>query len=897
LLILKVFSFYMRWHQYIKSQIEAEVKTNLEKGLSFAEAEKRLKENGPNLLPEKPPESWWVIFFRQFKSPLIYILLVCAIIIFYLGETADSIIIAVVLLINALIGAVQEGRAGKILQSLKKLSFAEATVIRDGKEIIVPEAEIVMGDVLELSEGQRVVADARLIFSNNLKVDESALTGESGPVNKHETVLHEENLPASSQHNVIFKGTAVLSGFGRAVVVSVGAATEMGKISRALLMPEEQMPLQKNIKALSKFIIYFVAAVSVALFTLGIQANIPPREMFSIVVSLALSVIPEGLPVILTLILAHGVWRMSKKNALVKKLQAVEALGQATILAVDKTGTITENQMVVKQLFVAGKIYKVTGDGYEPKGFVLLGDAVQTNSPDVKMAATIAGLTGKAAVQLMEATQTYKVSGDPTEAAMLVFAEKLGLSRDNLKEHYKESGEIPFEHKNKYHAVFYEHQQKVFCAVAGAPEVILNSSTAVMENGQSRSKTGADEKVCAEVLEEFAQKGLRVVAFGYKLLEKTHALDNIDNLIFGGFYGIEDAVRPQAKTSVMAAQQAGLKVVMITGDFKITARAIAQEAGIFKAGDEILTGDQLAQLSPNELDEKLQKVSVFARVTPEDKMKIIKAYKGAGQIIAMTGDGVNDAPSLVAADLGVAMGKIGTEVAKEAADIVLLDDNLRSIVTAIKEGRVMRANIKKALQFLFSTSLGELLTISISILLGLPLPVTAVQILWLNLITDPLSGAALALEEEEEDVLKKRESPLGRFFVSPSTLTHMVIIGLIMAVGAIYIYNQYYFVNSLKAQTMALTLLAAFQWYNAFNCRFIKQSVFNKRIFGNKYIWLAFLVNAFVQVLAVHNGWFNKILKTTPLTLAEWVTVLCLALAVIFVDEVRKFFLRRRPIS
>ena len=887
----------MLWHQYTKNQIETELKTSVLTGLSESEAKKRLLEQGPNLLPARPPESWLVIFARQFKSPLIYILVACSVIIFLLGEISDAIIIAVVLLVNAIIGTVQEGRAGKILENLKKLSSAEATVLREGREVIVPEAEVVLGDVLMLLEGQRVVADARVIFCNNLRLDESALTGESGPVPKRDAVLPEEKLHPGARHNMIFKGTAVLAGFGQAVVVGIGKNTEMGKISQALLLPEEEMPLQKNIKILSKWIIYFVFAMSAGLFFLGVYSNIPPREMFAVVVSLALSIIPEGLPVILTLILAHGVWRMSKKNALVKKLQAVEALGQANILAVDKTGTITENQMVVKELYVGRKIYQITGNGYEPKGQAYLGGALVLDNPDITMVATIAGLSGKATVQFMEQAEVYKISGDPTEAAMLVLAEKMGFSKEQLLLHYEETAEIPFESKNKHHAVFYNHEGRIFCAVSGAPEIILEHSTHVLENGASSALKAADHKQLSEVLEEFAGKGLRVVAFGYKYLPKSYALDNIDDLIFGGFLGIEDAIRPQARAAVLAAEEAGLKVVMITGDLRATAKAIAKEAGIFKAGDEVITGSQLSELAESSLAEKLDRVSVFARVMPEDKMQIIKAYKQAGHIIAMTGDGVNDAPSLVAADLGVAMGKIGTEVAKAAADIVLLDDNLQSIVTAIKEGRVMRANIKKALQFLFSTSLGELLTISISLLLRLPLPVTAVQILWLNLITDPLSGAALALEKEEGDVLDRREFGLGKFFVDAESLVHMAVIGLIMAAGAIYIFNLYYFSDPVKAQTMALTLLAVFQWYNSFNCRFSRQSIFHKRIFSNKYVWLALGVNFILQLLAVNSAWFNKFLKTAPLNLSDWLTVFALGFAVILADETRKWFLRRKKPS
>lgn len=882
----------MQWYQYSKNQIETELKTSAESGLTAAEAKLRLAQYGLNKLPETPPESWAALFFRQFKSPLIYILLICSVIIYFLGQLTDSIIILVVLLVNAAIGTVQEGRAGRMLQSLKKLSSADATVIRDGLELILPETEVTVGDILILQEGQLVAADCRVIFSQNLSLNESMLTGESAAVFKSTAVLTENNLPASSRHNMVFKGTAVLGGYGKMVVVAVGINTEVGKISQLLLQPEEPMPLQKNINALTRIIIYIVGIISVCLFILGVITGRDPREMFSLVVSLAISVIPEGLPLILTIILAHGVWRLSKKNALVKKLQAVEALGQAKVIAVDKTGTITENQMIIKVLFCGKKIFRVTGNGYEPKGAIFLGDKAQNNNADITMAATVASLANKASVQFVEESGSYKVSGDPTEAAMLVFGEKFGFPKEMSLEHYKETGEIPFEHKNKYRAVFYEHESRIFCAVAGAPEVILAYCAYFQENGVIREKTAQDQKYFEQAVDKFSARGLRVVGFAFKHLAKGHLLDKVGDLVFGGFFGIEDSIRPEAKKAVEFAQSSGVKVVMITGDLKNTAKAIAKEVGIFREGDIILTGAELLELGPKQLAEKLPDVSVFARVSPEDKIQIIRAYKALNLVVAMTGDGVNDAPSLVAADLGVAMGKIGTEVAKQAADIVLLDDNLHSIVTAIKEGRVMYANIKKALQFLFSTSLGELLTIVICIFFGLPLPVTAVQILWLNLITDPLSGAALALEKEEGGEAGQKKTKLSKYFLDFPALSHMVIVGLVMAGGAIYIHSLYYQISSAKASTLALTLLAVYQWLNAFNCRFVSQSLFNKRIFGNFYVWLTFAANLGLQVLAVGNPWFNKILGTTPLNFSEWIIIFGLGFSVILADELRKWFYR-----
>ena len=879
----------MRWYQFSKTQIISELGTNLETGLSRAEAQARFLKYGSNTLPENEPDSWVKVFIRQFQSPLIYILLVCALIVYFLGEVVDAGIIIVVVVSNAGIGAVQEGKSNKVLRSLKKLTQAEAAVLRDSAEQIIPESEVVVGDILVLSEGQKIAADCRVLVGYNLVLDESAFTGETGGVLKKDQVLSEADLPVSGQHNMAFKGTNILTGNGRAVVVAVGAATELGKISKSLLQPEEEIPLQKNIRLLSRVIIYAIVLVSAGLFALGLSAGKGFREMFALVVSLAVSVVPEGLPLVLTVILASGVWRMSKRNALVKKLQAVEALGQAKVIAVDKTGTITRNQMVVKQVYAGGKVFSITGDGYVPAGKAYADGKEESASADLHLAALISSLASKATVQLNEQTGNYKVAGDPTEAAMSVLGEKLGCPRESQFAAYHEVAEIPFDYKNKYRAVFYEHEDKIFCTVSGAPEVVLKHSAHILENGRIKAFLDQEKKQAEDMLEEFSSRAFRVVAFGFKYQPKTHPADNIADLVFGGFYGIEDTIRPEAKGSVRRAEKEGVRIVMVTGDLKNTAKAIAREAGIFKEGDLVLTGAELLQMGEEDLAKKLPHVSVFARVTPEDKMKIIRAYKKAGLIIAMTGDGVNDAPSLMAADLGVAMGRIGTEVAKEAADIVLLDDNLDSIVAAIKEGRVMYENIKKSLQFLFSTSMGELLVIVCALLFALPVPLTAVQILWMNLITDSLIAAALALEKEEPE---NHQLERSKYFMDGPALVHVAMVAGLMTAGGLYIFNLYYPMGSVKAMTMVLTLLCIYQWYNGLNCRFTQKSILNKRLFGNGYLWLAIAVNLGLQLFAVYNPFMQSILKTTSLTWQEWVVAGGLGLTIILAEELRKLVWR-----
>ncbi len=883
----------MFFYQYTKTQIEKELDTSIERGLSQSEAESRLLKYGENTLPETKPEIWFYMFFRQFKNPLIYILAVCSVIVYVLGDRADSLIILVVLLFNAGIGAIQEGRSQNTLRSLKRLSDAEATVMRGGEEEIVGEKEVVPGDILVLQEGQKVVADARVIHSSNLSSDEASLTGESGAVLKSERELAETNLSASAQKNMVFKGTNILAGNGLAVVVGTGVSTEIGKISKAVSsLTNTEIPLQKNIRRLSRLIIYAVLAISTALFFLGLFFNRDPKEMFGIVVSLAVSMIPEGLPLVLTLILVTGVYRMSKRNALIKKLQAVEALGQARVIAVDKTGTITKNEMAVKKLYTDGKIYAVTGSGYDPKGHLELAGTKVEAMGDLVLVAKIASLASRATVRFLPSEGVFKVSGDPTEAAMQVLGDKLGFSRQTLFNEFKEIAEIPFDYKTKFRAVFYENRGRLFCAVAGAPEILMEQAEKYQDVGEVKALSPAIKKNLDAVVEEFSHDGLRVVAFGYKFLANNQPTTDIHGLIFGGFFGIEDAARPEAEDAVKRAQEAGVKVVMITGDHKQTARAIAGEAGIYREGDEIITGVDLAKITPEVLAKNLLKVSVFARVTPEDKMKIIQAYKHAGLVIAMTGDGVNDAPSLVAADLGVAMGRIGTEVAKEAADIVLMDDNLASIVAAIEEGRAMYRNIQKSLLFLFSTSAGELLTIVAALVLYMPMPVLAVQILWLNLITDPLIGTALALDRKEPGLLQKKFEKLPKYFMTKAMLAQMVLVAASMAAGTLYLFSFYHAVDYWKGVTVSLTTLAVFQWYNGFNCQFLSDSIFSKSIFRNPYLWIALLGNVGLQSLAIYTPFMQKILKTTPLTLAEWGMILGVSLLVILVEEIRKLVYR-----
>jgi len=867
-------------------------------GLSAAEAARRLREGGGNVLPEKKPDSLAVIFVRQFKSPLIYILLGAAATVFLMGETVDATIILAVLLFNAIVGTFQEGKAQNTLRALRRLVETKAIVLRDEKELIISDSEVVVGDILILPEGAKVAADARLILARNFRTDESTLTGESEPVDKIDGVLSGKDRQTADQNNMVFKGTTVVAGSGKAVVVATGVKTAIGKIAEAVSSIDSEVPLKSNIERLSRAIIVVVFVVGAAIFLLGLFQGYSIRTMFSTVVSLAVSIIPEGLPIVMTLILATGVWRMSKRNALVKELQAVEALGQANVIAVDKTGTITRNELVIQEVWVDGLLYRIDGAGYEPKGEVRLNGTVidPAESPGLLYAGKCAAFCASGRALYSEEESRWRVSGDPTEAAMFVFGQKVGFHKDNLEHTSPLVGELPFDYKLKYHGTLHSHEGKNFLTIVGAPEEVLNLSTSLWREGTHHPLERHDKEAIEKMVTEMSSKGLRVIAFAVDNDSHISTMEprHIGKLTFVGLYGMKDALREEVKDAMQRAGEAGIRVVMITGDHTLTARAIGKEAGIYHAGDLVLTGSDIDSLSDLELAEKLAKTSVFARVTPEHKLRIINAYKKRGEIIAMTGDGVNDAPSLVAADLGVSMGRMGTEVAKEASDIVLLDDNFGSIVSAVEEGRGIYQSIRRVVLYLFSTGAGETLTLIGAMLLGLPIPLLAAQIIWLNFVTDGFLDVALAMEPKEKGLLTQKFSRPKKYLVDGAMFRRIILVAIVMTIGTLYLFKDYVGADMTKAWTISLTTLAVFQWFNAWNCRSDTKSIFQMDLFSNKYLIGATGIVIVLQFLALHTPFLQSILHTTPLTLYEWVTIIIVASSILVAEEVRKAYARLR---
>jgi Ca2+-transporting ATPase len=881
----------MNFWEFDLEDLKQELNTDFDFGLNSEEVKKRIEKYGLNKLPEEKKESFLKIFFDQFKSPLIYILLIASVIVYLIGDLKDSLIILFVLIFNAFIGSFEEIKAQNALLALKKFVQTKTTVLREGKEIIIDSSELVPGDIVFIKEGEKIPADARIIKSNNLKVNEASLTGESIPVHKSEKVIHKKELAIQERNNMVFMGTAVVFGNAKVCVVATGINSFIGQISQKILHIDTEIPLKKDLRYFSRILVLIILFSILILFNLGIYFGKSIKEMFAISVALAVSMIPEGLPVLFTIVLAKGVLDMAQKNALVKKLQAVESLGQVKVIAVDKTGTLTRNELIIRKIFINNRVFDVSGVGYESNGFITLeSKKINLNeNAEVLLAGKIAIFSGDAILKFNEQDKVWQVFGDPTEAAMIVFGEKIGFKKDEIENKNPKLIEEPFDYQKKYHLVLRKFKDKEnFLSITGAPEVILELCSKIYLNGKNYKLDKNIKEDLRKKFENFSEQGFRVIAFGYKTT-KNENLD-LKDLIFCGFYLIEDSLRPEIKEAISKIKAAGIKIVMITGDHKLTAIAIAREAGILDKNFRVLTGKEIDEMSDDALFQMVKEVSIFSRVTPDHKLKIIEAYRKNGITIAMTGDGVNDVPPLLAADLGVAMGKIGTEVTKESADIVLLDDNFGTIVDAIFEGRMIYKNIQKIILLLVSTSFGELLSITAGVLLGFPQIILPAQILWLNLVTDPFMGFGLAFEKEDENILKNKFKR-SRYLIDKLMALRIGLVGLVMMLGTIYAFTLFYNFSLLKAQTMALLVLSIFQWFNAFNCKSENKSVF-KNIFSNKNLIFSLMIVLILQIAAIYLPFMQKILNTTPLSLFDWIFGVTISFSIILIEELRKFAFR-----
>lgn len=874
----------IKWYSKTSDEVLKELATDLG-GLSSDEAKRRAEKYGLNVLPEGKMDSLFVIFLRQFKSPLIYLLLAAMLVMGVLGEWADAVSILVVLVLNAVIGCFQEGKAQNTLKALKQLVTTNATVMRDGKEIVIPDSEVVVGDILVLQEGEKITADARVINSTSLSANEAALTGESLPVLKDvDAIAVENNLAAFAQSNMVFKGTDIVMGSGLAVAVNTGINTEIGRISVSVSGEQTQMPLQVQIEKFSEKILWAVGVFSVLLFGIGIFTGKGYQEMFFTVVALSVSIVPEGLPVVITLVLATGVWRMSKRNALIKKLQAVESLGQATIIASDKTGTLTRNELQVEKILCDHTVFEIKGYGYDPNGQVILNGSPTAPllHPILQNAALTATLCTKASVKWSEKNKKWEVVGDPTEAALIVFAKRLGLNKESLVSKYQLLAEIPFDYNRKFRAVVYAYGGHSAMYVVGAPEVVINKCALPAE----------EKERILKMADEFAKQGLRVLAGAYREDVKNVTGNELPELTYAAVFALSDSLHEEVPETVAKLDAAGARVVMITGDNPLTAESIGRKAGIFTDGDLIMTGKELEDLKESDVLHKLPKVSVFARVTPEHKLKLIELYRRLGNTVAMTGDGVNDAPALVKADLGIAMGITGTSVTKEAADIILLDDKLSSVAAAVEEGRSIYQTIRKVIIYLFSTNVGEAGVITLAILFAMPLPLLPTQIIWMNFVTDGFLTIALGMEKKESGLLGMK--PKKGSLLDKQMLFEIVIMSIPMIIGSLLLFSHYYKTDLDKAVSITLTTMVVFQWFRSWSCRDREKSIFLINPFSNLWWVASIVIVVFLQLLALHNTWLSNILHTVPLNYEEWVTVLLVGSSVVWVEEIRKAIYKKR---
>lgn len=737
----------MNWYQLSVKEILQELGTS-ENGLSDIEAKQRLEQYGPNKLVEEEKISKLKILLHQFTSPLIYILLIAGVVTSLLREYIDSGVIFAVVILNAIIGYIQEYKAEESVRALKKMVVPKAKVLREGKEREINSEDLVPGDIVLLASGSKVPADLRLAHAIELKIDEAMLTGESVPAEKITSAIKEERLTPGDQRNIAFMGTIAVTGRAKGIVVETGHKTVLGQIAEKVReVAAVKTPLQDKLERFAKLIGIVVLIFSAAVFFIGVTLGSKASEMFMVAVATAVSSIPEGLPVAVTIAMAIGVSRMARRNAIIRKLHAVETLGSTSVIGSDKTGTLTKNEMTVKLIYDGKHIYEVTGSGYEPKG-EMLHDGIPVEAREEKNlmhVLRIGFLCNESSVY--EEDGRYKVDGDPTEGALIVSAMKAQLSVEEEKEKYQQMAIIPFESERGFMSTLHRHRGKKFIFAKGAPEKMFDMCD------QSVVGNELDKKEISNIAADFAKDGLRVLAFAYKeapneMEELTH--HGVESgLIFAGLQGMIDPPRPEVIEAIEGCRRAGIRVVMITGDHAITASAIARKIGINGDAAEVLTGREIEAMSDKELFSQAQKISVYARVSPQHKLRITRQLIEHGEIVAITGDGVNDAPALKAAHIGVAMGRGGTDVAKEASDMVIADDNFASIFAAVEEGRVVYDNIKKVTLFLISCGFGELITIIAAILMGLPIPYIPAQILWLNLVTNGLQDVALAFEPAE----------------------------------------------------------------------------------------------------------------------------------------------------
>jgi Ca2+-transporting ATPase len=877
----------MQWYQMDRAELLESLETSGE-GLDSRQAEQRLASYGPNRLQDEEKISRLKVVVHQFTSPLIYLLLIAALITVLLQEYIDTGVILAVVFINAVIGFMQEMKAEKSVRSLKKLLVARARVIRDGREREVDASELVPGDLVVLTSGVRVPADLRLLHSTELRVDEAMLTGESLPVDKTVEPIAMENLVPADQTNMAFMATAIVSGRGRGMVIATGRQTLLGGIAGEVReIGQVGAPIQDKIDKFARTVGLLVMGTSVGLFLLGLLKGNSVEEMFLTAVAAAVGAIPEGLPIVVTIALAVGVSRMARQNAIVRKLPAVETLGSTTVICSDKTGTLTKNEITVTRLFDGEHDYEVTGSGYEPEGEVLRYGAPVTADGPLRRLLQIGLLCNES--DLYQEDGGWRLDGDPTEAALIVSAMKAGLEPEAERQLLPRLAMIPFESERAWMATLHRQGDNSLIFVKGAAERLLEICRL-----DEDERTALLERATA-----YSAEGMRVLAMAWKEVPgeqqdlTSHDLEQ--GLIFAGLQGMIDPPRPEAIEAIKGCKRAGARVIMITGDHKATALAIARELGIADHSSVAVTGSELEAMNEEELQRQVEQVAVFARVSPHHKLSITRELLRQGEIVAMTGDGVNDAPALKSAHIGIAMGMNGTDVAREASDMVLADDNFASIFSAVKEGRIVFDNLRKVVFFLIPTGVADIFSIVAAVALGLPLPFLPAQILWINLVTNGMQDVALAFEPAEKEVLNRPPRPRDEGIFSRLLVQRTILVGVVITSGVLYTFTWALQAGmSLeRARTIAVTTMVFFQFFQAWNSRSERESVFRMNPVSNPILFYSMIAAFFAQVAVLYAPPLQWIFRTGPLYWSEWLQILAVSSTVLIAIELDKWLRRR----
>ena len=908
------------WHTMTVEEVLRRLEVGAETGLPKAVAAERLSEYGPNALPEVPPIPFWKLFLEQLRSALVLILVVAVAVSMVVGDWIEAGVILAIVLLNAFVATLQERRADVALQVLKKMAAPEARVLRDGEVMAVPSRELVPGDIVALEAGAIVPVDLRLFETERLRIDEASLTGESIPVAKRADASLEAGTVVADRVNCAFMGTAVSYGRGRGIVVGTGLSTELGRIAEAIEAPEEATPLQRRLQTFGKLLGTVVLVICGLVFLLGIarDPNVSvllrdglgayletSREMvlglFIVAVSLAVAAVPEGLPAVVTMSLALGMREMLRRHALVRRLPSVETLGSATVICTDKTGTLTENQMTVARIWAGGRVYTVTGQGYIPEGEIQLEDGVELDDPVVLRQMLWAGLWCNNA-QLVQEENAYRIVGDPTEGALVVVAGKAGLARS--EEGFSRVAEIPFDserkrmttvHRNDGETPFSFESDHYIALVKGAPDAVLGQCTEIQTSSEAKPLSDAERRAVEGHNERLASQGLRVLAVAYRELVDVHeeptAEDVERELVFLGLLAMQDPPRVAVPDAVRRARQAGLRTLMITGDHVATATSIGEQIGILQTEGSVLTGEDLDRMSDRELADAIERVDLFARVSPHHKVRIVDALRGAGHVVAMTGDGVNDAPALKKADIGIAMGITGTDVAKQTADIVLTDDNYASIVAAVEQGRVIYANIRKTILYLLSCNFAEIGIIFLAILFGWAAPLTAIQLLWLNLLTDGAPALALGVERCEPGIMTRpprspKERIVNRKMASGILFQASLLTAVVLGAYALALNGSW----APIAGTVTFATLVVAELARAYTARSEDVPLVHLKPFSNRWMQAATLSSFLLILLVLYVPLLQSVFKTASLGWGVWAVTLPVSLVPAVAVELRKLW-------